>query len=105
MKRLASLIVVLTALGWVSAAHGAGPKLYRLALSGRDTADVTRSQAIPPVQEVVPHEHRNLACRFVPWAPRTLISRFVMNPGMSGTYTLHYNRAHRAGGSACPAPS
>lgn len=165
MRRLTSLIVVLTALVAAPAADGAGPKLYRVALSGRDTADVTRSQAVPPVQEwcqgtvtetrhitsafgVVPapdrafpidrysnvhfkarlthprysfrldtsgawtvdpsfddpppdpstcafaHEHRNLACRFVPWAPRTLISRFFMNPGMSGRYTLHYNRVN-----------
>jgi hypothetical protein len=144
-------------------AAGAKTKLYRIAMSGRDTADVTRSQAVPPVNEwcqgtvtdtrhitssfrVVPardrafpidrygnlhfkarlvdpkytfrldtsgawtvdpsyddpppdpstcafsHEHTNLGCRYVPWAPRTLISRFMLNPSPAGRFSVHYNR-------------
>jgi hypothetical protein len=144
-------------------AFGAQARLYRIAMSGRDTAAVTRSRAVSPPEEwcqgtvtetrhftsafgVVPapdrafpidrysnmhfkarlthpryffrldtsgawtvdpsfddpppdpstcafaHEHTNLSCRFVPWAPSTLVSRFFINPGMTGRYTVHYNR-------------
>ena len=161
--RRTALVAAAAALLAAPPAFGAQAKLYRIAMTGRDTADVTRSQAVSPPQEwcqgtvtetrhltsafgVVPapdrafpidrysnlhfkarlthprysfrldtsgawtvdpsfddpppdpstcafaHEHRNLACRFVPWAPRTLTSRFFINPGMSGRYTVHYNR-------------
>jgi hypothetical protein len=162
--RAVAAIVAVSALAVAPAAHGAKRKLYRVALSGRDTADVTRSRAVPPIQEwcqgtvtetrhitssfgVVPardqafpperkygvlhfkarlthprytfrldtsgawtvdpsfddpppdpstcafaHEHTDLRCRFIPWAPRTLISRFMLIPRANGRYTVHYNR-------------
>jgi hypothetical protein len=161
--RTVAVVFAVSALAAAPTSTAAAPKLYRIAMSGGDTADVTRSRTVPPAEEwcqgtvtetrhitsafgVVPardrafpidrygnlhfkarlthprysfsletsgawtvdpsfddpppdpstcafaHDHRNLACRFVPWAPRTLTSRFFINPGMSGRYTVHYNR-------------
>lgn len=64
---------------------------YRLDTSGGWTQDPSYELPPDPSMCAFTHEHKNLNCRFVPWAPRTLISRFMLIPS-HGRYSVHYNR-------------
>jgi hypothetical protein len=77
--RRTTLVLASAALLAAPPAAGAAKKLYTVSMSGRDTADVTRSWVVPPNSE---------RCTGQIWDTRHLTSSFrVYDRGKSGSST------------------